>query len=162
MLKKVNENDFIVSKTNTKGHLTYCNKIFMDIAEYKEEELLGKPHNILRHPDMPKAIFKYLWEEISKKREVFAFVLNKTRNGNEYWVYANITATLDHNGNIIDYYSIRRKANQNAIDIIVPLYKRMNDIEKKEGITASLKVLTDISKEKGVDLNEFIISIQEQ
>lgn len=146
MLKKINENDFIVSKTDLKGRLTYCNKIFMDIAEYKEEELLGKPHSILRHPDMPKAIFKYLWEEISQKREVFAFVINKTKEGNEYWVYANITATLDYRGNIIDYYSVRRRANQKALDIIIPLYKRMLEVEKREGVMASQKILNDILK----------------
>lgn len=160
MLKKINENDFIVSKTDLKGRLTYCNQIFMDIAEYKEEELLGKPHNILRHPDMPKAIFKYLWEEISQKREVFAFVINRTKEGNEYWVYANITATLDHRGNITDYYSVRRRANQKALDVIIPIYRKMLEVEKREGVMASQKILNDILK--GVNYNEFIISIQEQ
>ena len=161
MLKHMQENDFIVSKTDLKGRITYVNKIFMEMAEYTEEELLGKPHSIIRHPDMPKAVFKYLWDTITKKQEVFAFVINQTRKGNDYWVYANITASLDENGNIIGYYSVRRQPNPKALEIIIPLYKTMLEVEKKSGVEASFKVLTDILAEKGVSYDELIISIQE-
>jgi PAS domain S-box-containing protein len=161
MQKEMNEEDFIVSKTDTKGRITYTNKIFMEMAEYTEAELLGKPHSIVRHPDMPKAVFQYLWNTIEKKEEVFAFVINKTKNGDSYWVYANVTASLDANGNIIGYYSVRRKPNPKALEIIIPLYKKMLDVEKSNGIDASFKVLTDILEEKGVSYDEFIIAIQE-
>lgn len=160
MLKEMRDEDFIVSKTDLKGRITYCNKIFMDMAEYSEDELLGKPHSIIRHPDMPKAVFRYLWEVIPKKQEVFAYVINKTKNGNDYWVYANITASLDTNGNIVDYYSVRRKPNPKALEIIIPLYKKMLEVEKSSGIDASFKVLTDILQEKGVGYDELVISIQ--
>lgn len=160
MLKTMAENDFIVSKTDLKGRITYCNKIFMDMAEYKEEELLGQPHNIIRHPDMPKAVFKYLWETIAKKKEVFAYVINKTKEGNSYWVYANVTASLDANGNLIGYYSVRRKPNPKALETIIPLYKQMVEIEKSSGVAASFKVLTDILEKEGVGYDELIISIQ--
>jgi len=161
MEKHMQENDFIVSKTDLKGKITYVNKIFMEMAEYSEEELLGKPHNIIRHPSMPKAIFKYLWDTVSKKDEVFAYVLNKTKQGNDYWVFANITASLDDRGNIIGYYSVRRQPNPKALEIIKPLYAKMLQVEKSNGVDASFKVLTDILEEKGVDYDEFIISIQE-
>jgi len=161
MLKEMKEDDFIVSKTDLKGRITYTNKIFMEMAEYTEFELLGKPHSIIRHPDMPKAVFKYLWDTIEKKEEVFAFVINKTRNGNDYWVYANITASLDEKGNIIGYYSVRRRPNPKALDIIIPLYKKMLEVEKNDGVDASFKILTDILQEKGVGYDELIISIQE-
>ncbi len=161
MLKQMQENDFIVSKTDLKGRITYVNKIFMEMAEYTEEELLGKPHSIIRHPDMPKAVFKYLWDMIQAKQEVFAFVINQTRKGNDYWVYANITASLDERGDIIGYYSVRRRPNPKALEIIIPLYKTMLEVEKKSGIEASFKVLTDILGEKGVSYDELIISIQE-
>ncbi len=69
MLKEMKEDDFIVSKTDLKGRITYTNKIFMDMAGYTEAELLGKPHNIIRHPDMPKAVFRYLWDTIQKKKK---------------------------------------------------------------------------------------------
>lgn len=161
MLIEMKEDDFIVSKTDLKGQITYVNKIFMDMAEYTEEELLGKAHNIVRHPDMPKAVFKYLWETVQKKEEVFAYIINKTKNGNAYWVYANVTLSLTTKGNTIGYYSVRRKPNPKALEIIIPLYKKMVEVEKSRGIDASFKVLTDILEEKGVGYDEFIISIQE-
>ncbi|MEA2092090.1 MAG: PAS domain-containing protein [Campylobacterota bacterium] len=161
MLIEMKEDDFIVSKTDLKGQITYVNKIFMDMAEYTEEELLGKAHNIVRHPDMPKAVFKYLWETVQKKEEVFAYIINKTKNGNAYWVYANVTPSLTTKGNTIGYYSVRRKPNPKALEIIIPLYKKMVEVEKSRGIDASFKVLTDILEEKGVGYDEFIISIQE-
>jgi len=161
MMREMKENDFIVSKTDTKGRLTYVNKIFMDMAEYTEEELLGKPHNIIRHPDMPKAVFKLLWDYVQRGEEIFAFVLNKTKKGNDYWVYANITPSFDEHKNIIGYYSVRRRPNPKAIEILKPVYKQMKDAERSGGVDAGVKVLTDILKEKGVGYNEFIIDIQE-
>ncbi|MDY0122663.1 PAS domain-containing protein [Sulfurimonas sp.] len=160
MLKEMADNDFIVSKTDLKGKITYCNKIFMKMAEYKEEELLGKPHSIIRHPDMPKAVFKYLWDTIPTKQEVFAFVVNRTKNDNHYWVFTNVTASVDKNGKIIGYYSVRRKPNPEALKVIIPLYKEMIRVEKSEGVEASFKVLTDILQEKGVGYDELIISLQ--
>lgn len=161
MVKQMDDNDFIVSKTDLKGRITYCNKIFMDMAEYTEEELLGKAHSIIRHPDMPKAVFKYLWDTIASKKEVFAYVINRTKNGNSYWVYANITASLDNNSNIVGYYSVRRKPNPAALKIIIPLYAQMLQVEKTNGVESSFGVLVDVLTEKGVSYDELIISIQE-
>ncbi len=161
MERKLNDNDFIVSKTDLRGKITYCNRIFMEMAEYEEEELLGAPHNIIRHKEMPKAVFKLLWEKIQKKEEVFAFVLNETKNKNEYWVFANVTASLDERGNIIGYYSVRRKPNPKALEIIKPLYAKMLEVEKSQGIEASTRVLTELLAEKGMDYNELAIAIQE-
>jgi len=160
MQKEMQEHDFIVSKTDLKGRITYVNQIFMSMADYSEEELLGQPHNIIRHPDMPKAVFKLLWNMIQEKREIFAFVLNKTKNNDTYWVYANVTASLDDRGNIIGYYSVRRKPNPQALEIIKPLYKQMLQAERSGGVTASTKILTDLLNEKGVGYNELIISLQ--
>ena len=160
MLRELKPDDFIVSKTDTKGRITYVNRIFIDLAEYTEEELLGKPHNIVRHPSMPRAIFKLLWERIRNKQEIFAYVINKTKNGNEYWVLANVTASLDDHGNIIGYYSVRRKPNPRALDIIKPLYAKMLEAERTGGMDASMKILEDTLKKEGADYDEFIISIQ--
>ena len=160
MLKEMADEDFIVSKTDPQGKITYCNKIFMDMAEYTEEELLGKPHSIVRHPDMPKAVFRYLWETIAKKEEVFAYVVNKTKNNNHYWVFTNVTASLDDSGNIIGYYSVRRRPNPKALETIIPLYKKMIEVEKSGGVDASFKILTDILEDKGIGYDELIISLQ--
>ena len=161
MFREMNENDFIVSKTDTKGRLTYVNKIFIDMAEYTEEELLGKPHNIVRHPDMPKTVFKLLWSRIQNKDEIFAYVVNKTKNGNAYWVYANVTASLDERGNIVGYYSVRRKPNPQALDLIKPLYQKMLQAEQSGGVAAGEKVLDEVLYKEGVTYDEFIISIQQ-
>ncbi len=134
----------------------------MEMGEYSEAELLGKAHSIIRHPDMPKAVFRFLWETIPKKQEIFAYVINRTKNGNDYWVYANITASVDKDNKIVDYYSVRRKPNQKALDVIIPLYKKMLEVEKSSGVDASFRVLTDILKEKGVSYDELIISLQNQ
>jgi len=158
---KMNENDFIVSKTDLRGKITYCNRIFMKMAEYSEDELLGSPHNIIRHPAMPKAVFQLLWEGIQAKQEVFAYVVNQTKNKNEYWVFANVTASLDVRGNIIGYYSVRRKPNEKALEIIKPLYAKMIQAEKTGNIGASSKILTDLLEEKGMSYEELIITIQE-
>ena len=162
MLRELGKDDFIVSKTDTKGRLTYVNRIFMDLAEYTEDELLGRPHNIVRHPKMPRAVFKLLWDRIKNKQEIFAYVINKTKNNNEYWVLANVTASLDNRGNIIGYYSVRRKPNPKALAIIEPLYAKMLEAERSGGIDAGMKVLEDAIKEEGATYDEFIITIQQQ
>ena len=114
----VNEEDFIVSKTDLKGRITYYNQPFLKIVGATQEQLLHKPHNIIRHPDMPRIVFKLLWERIKAKQEIFAFVKNKSFDGGFYWVFANITASLDANGEIIGYYSVRRKPNPQGVKFI--------------------------------------------
>ena len=156
----IGNNDFLVSKTDLKGRITYCNKIFMKVAGYSENELLGKPHNIVRHPDMPRIIFKLLWNRIQNKEEIFAYVKNKTKNGGYYWVCANVTASTDDRGNIIGYYSVRRKVNDQALPIIQDLYAKLLQIESRGGMEASQKYLNNTLKEKGVSYDEFIATLQ--
>ena len=161
MLKQMSKNDFIISKTDLKGRITYTNKIFMEMGEYTEAELLGQPHSIIRHPDMPKAVFQLLWDMIQNQDEIFAFVINKTKNDNDYWVFANVTPSRDENGKTIGYYSVRRMPNPKALEIIKPLYAQMLQAERNGGISAGTKILTDLLAEKGVSYNELIIAIQE-
>lgn len=161
MERHLNEADLIVSKTDLSGRITYGNKIFLELAEYEEEELIGHPHNILRHPDMPKAIFHLLWERIQKKEEIFAYVVNRTKNWNHYWVYANVTASLDEQGQVIGFYSVRRSPNPKALESIKRLYQRMVDAERRGGISAGSAVLNDFLKEEGIEYDEYIIGIQE-
>lgn len=161
MIIEMKEDDFIVSKTDTKGRLTYVNKIFMEMAEYTEAELLGQPHNIVRNPQMPKLIFKLLWERVQNKEEIFAYVVNKTKNGNDYWVYANVTASLDERNSIVGFYSVRRMPNPRALEVIKPLYAKMLSAERSGGIEASRRILDELCKEKGVGYDELIISLQE-
>ncbi len=157
---EIGSNDFLVSKTDLKGKITYCNQIFMKVAGYKEEELLGKPHNIVRHPDVPRIVFKLLWNRVQNGEEIFAFVKNKTHDGGYYWVYANVTPSIDDRGNIVGYYSVRRKVNEKNLHLVEDLYEKLIREEARGGMEASQKYLNNLLNEKGVTYDEFIASIQ--
>lgn len=158
--KFVQENDFLVSKTDTKGIITYCNQAFMKIVGAKEKDLLGKNHNIVRHPDMPKIVFKLLWDTVKSKKEIFAYVKNRSFDGGFYWVFANATPSLDIDGNIIGYHSVRRKPNPKAISIIAPLYAKMLEAEKSGGMQASKALLEQTLSELGTTYDELINNLQ--
>jgi len=161
--KLMRENDFIVSKTDTKGIITYANRIFIEFSKYSEEELLGKQHNIVRHPDMPRGVFKLLWDTLAQEKEIFAYVKNMAKDGSFYWVFTNVTPSYDQQGRVIGYYSVRRKPKQESVDICTGLYSAMLEAEKKAGpkhaIEASLDLVTGILADKGVSYEEFILSI---
>ena len=156
----VEESAFLVSKTDLKGRITYCNEPFLKIVGAKQAEVLGKPHNIVRHPDMPRAIFKLLWEHIKDKEEIFAYVKNKSFDGGYYWVFANITASVDDRNNTVGYYSVRRKPNPKAIEVIEPIYQKLLSVEKSGGMDASMKFLTEFLKEKNISYDEFVNNLQ--
>jgi len=160
MQKVMQENDFIVSKTDLKGRITYGNEIFIQMSGYSEKELLNAPHNILRHEDMPAIVFKLLWERLKEKSFINAYVKNKCKNGDYYWVFANITTSLDEKGNAVGYYSVRRKPKSSAINIIEALYADLLKAEKSGGLNASKKLLDDTLKEKGVSYDELVITLQ--
>lgn len=157
---KMPDDAFIISKTDAKGIITYCNEIFMDMAGYKESELLKKNHNIIRHPDMPKIAFKLCWDLISSGKEFFGFVKNLSKDGGYYWVFANITPDYDQNKNIIGYTSVRRKPPQSAIDTIAPIYKLLIDEEKKGGMKASGEFLNKFLQDNNVSYDELVLSLQ--
>lgn len=153
------EGEFIVSKTDLKGRITYGNELFIKMSGYDEEELLGAPHSILRHPSMPKAVFKLLWDTINKGEEIFAFVNNLAKNGSNYWVQAQVTPSYDDSGKIIAYHSVRRKPKKESVALISKVYEEMLKIEKSSGVDASFKYLTDILASKGVSYDELILSL---
>lgn len=158
------EDDFIVSKTDLKGRLTYGNRIFIEFSGYKERELIGVQHNIVRHPDMPRGVFKLLWGSIQENKEIFAYVKNMCLDGSYYWVLANVTPSLDETGNVMGYYSVRRKPNPHALPVITQLYRNMLNEERAAGtrdaIAASQRVMQDFLNEKGQSYEELILSLQ--
>lgn len=154
-----NDNEIIVSKTDLKGRITYGNEVFIKLSGYEERELLGKPHNIIRHKEMPKCIFKLLWERIQNGKEIFAYVVNQAKNGDHYWVFANVTPSFDNNGKIIGYYSVRRKPKSDALKTIEALYATLLNAEKSGGVNASVKYLEETLLSKGKNYDEFILSL---
>ena len=158
------DDEIIVSKTNLKGHLTYANKLFLDIAGYNEQEVIGKPHNIIRHPDMPRVIFKMLWDTVRDGKEVFAYVINRCKNGDHYWVYAHVTPSLDMNGKIIGYHSNRRVPQKEILNqTIIPLYKQLKQAEdladRKEGLLNSENLMSGYLADQQLAYDEFIMTV---
>ncbi|MDO8838573.1 MAG: PAS domain-containing protein [Parvibaculum sp.] len=159
------KDDIIVSKTNLKGHLTYVNRVFMAISDYQESELLGQPHSMIRHPDMPRAIFKLLWDQLQAGKEIFAYVKNMTKTGDFYWVLAHATPSIAASGETIGYHSSRRVPDRRVVDgTIIPLYRALKDIEdgeadRRAGLVKSSERLNAILKEKGIGYDEFIFGL---
>jgi PAS domain S-box-containing protein len=155
----------IVSKTDPRGIITYANQTFIEVAGYNELELLGKPHNIIRHPDMPRCVFKLLWDEIQAGREIFAYVVNRCKNGDHYWVLAHVTPDFHpKTGEIIGYHSSRRVPSRRAIDAIVPLYEALLEEEAKHkskvsGMHAGTELLLKTLGDAGVSYGEFVFSL---
>ncbi len=156
---KFDDNEIVVSKTDTKGKITYGNDLFLKLAGYTEKELLGAPHNIIRHPDMPKIIFQSLWDTVRQGKEIYAYVMNKSRNGDFYWVFANVTPSYNHAGDVVGYYSVRRKPSQKALNIVKPLYSKLLHAERSGGVNESEKLLNGLLAEKGGRYDKFILSI---
>jgi len=157
------EDDFIVSKTDLKGRLTYANKIFVEFSGFTQTEILNKQHNIVRHPDMPRAIFHLLWSTIQAGKEFNGYVKNMSKDGSFYWVFANVTPSYDNNKNIIGYYSVRRKASQQALSVIEPLYQEMLTAEANAGtknaIEASTSILMAKAEQQGDGYDQFVLSL---
>ena len=157
------EDDFIVSTTDLKGRITYGNRIFIEFSGYSEAELLGTQHNIIRHPDMPRGVFKLLWDKIQAGDECFAYVKNMSKDGGFYWVFANVTPAFDPNGNVTGYLSVRRKPKMSGIQAVTGLYAAMLEEEKKAGaanaIAASTKLLVDVLNGKGLSYDELVLAI---
>jgi PAS domain S-box-containing protein len=154
------DNDFVVSKTDLKSRIKYGNEYFIKISGWEEKELLGAPHNILRHPDMPKVAFKILYEMLDKNEEFFGFIKNLRKDGGYYWVFASISPDYDVNGKKIGYYAVRRKCRDGFKKVVEPLYKKLVDLEKSGGMEASYKAVQELLKEKNMTLNEFTLAIQ--
>lgn len=161
--RKMREGDFIVSKTSAKGIITYGNPIFIEFSGYTEAELIGSQHNIIRHPDMPRAAFKLAWETIAAGNEFFAYVKNMSKDGSFYWVFTHIAPDFGPGGSIVGYTSVRRCPKRSALDKIEPVYRQMLQAEKAAGardaIGAGTKVLVDLIQQTGMDYEQLIFSL---
>lgn len=155
------EDEIIVSKTDPQGIITYANDVFVRVSGYTERELIGAPHSILRHPDMPRAVFQLLWDTIQSGREIFAYVLNLARSGDHYWVLAHVTPTFGPDGKIVGYHSNRRVPARSAIDQVTPIYRALLQEEarhqrKPEAVAAATRMLTATLERAEVSYDEFV------
>ncbi len=144
---------YIVSETDAKGKITYVNDYFMEVSGYSEDELIGKPHSIVRHPDMPKVVFKLLWETISQGKNINAVVKNLAKDGRYYWIFTEFEIRKNTDtGEVIGYHASRKTISKHVIEIIAELYAELLKIEKSDGVDASEKYLISFLKEKGDDV----------
>jgi aerotaxis receptor len=121
----LNDDAFLVSETDSKGNIIFANEEFCKIAQYELDELMGKPHNIVRHKDMPKAAFKDLWDTVKKGEVWSGFVKNSTKSGGFYWVFATVYPFLNEQGEQC-YLSCRRKPSRENVEKYDALYKTIS------------------------------------
>ena len=158
------DDEIIVSKTDLKGIITYPNDVFARVAGYTEAELLGKPHSIIRHPDMPACVYQLLWDTLKARQEIFAYVLNMAKDGSHYWVFAHVTPSYDLAGNHTGYHSSHRVPYPDALPAVKVLYARLCEEERKfanknQAIEASTHVLLDLLAKQGQSYSEFVFGL---
>ncbi len=156
--------DLIVSKTDRRGVITYANDVFLRISGYELDEVLGRPHNLIRHPDMPRAVFALLWQTLAEGRELFAYINNLASDGGHYWVLAHVTPSYGADGRIVGYHSNRRRPAPAAVARVVPLYRQLLAEERrhpsaKAAVEASSRLLAEVLADQGASYEDFVWSI---
>lgn len=149
-----------MSKTDPYGVIEYANEAFIEVSGYDEYELVGRPHNIIRHPDMPRVIFKLLWDHLKKGKNIHAIVKNLAKSGRYYWVITDFEVKANVKGVITNYYGRRRAVPSEIVQKhIEPLYARLLQIEKATGMEGSEKYLIGFLEERGKSYSAFIEDI---
>lgn len=147
----------IMSKTDHRGIIEYANEVFSDVCGYEDYELMGQPHSIVRHPDMPKVIFKVLWDNLNQGNNFHAIVKNLAKSGRYYWVVTDFEVTKNETGEVVNIFG-KRKAVPNEIikEHIEPLYKKLLQIEQASGVAYSEKYLIGFLEERKCSYIEFV------
>lgn len=150
----------IISKTDLHGTILYMNDAFEEASEYNKVELIGEPHNIIRHPDMPKVVFKVLWEALKKEENFHAIVKNLSRTGRYYWVITDFEIERNEKGETTGYTGRRKAIPESIIKQIEPLYKTLLDIEQVKGEKASeLYFEAFLKEEVNKSYDEFVVDL---
>ena len=155
----LDDTKIIMSKTDAKGFIEYANDYFMQICGYDEWELMAENHNVIRHPDMPRIVFKLLWKRLHKGENIHALVKNLAKDGSYYWVITNFETQYDENGKIIAHFSRRKKPPRYAIDAIIPIYKKLVELEEAGGMKASEEFLLQYLDDRKHTYDSFILSV---
>jgi PAS domain S-box-containing protein len=153
---KFSKKKFIVSKTDIEGNIIFVNKNFSEVSGYSEAELINQPHSILRHPDMPRAIFYLMWQSLLSGKPISAIIKNLAKDGRYYWVIADLEIKRNPNGETKSFIAFRRSAPQDVIDTTQELYETMLAIEKKHGMEHSLAYLQAFLEEHQLTYDEFM------
>ena len=150
----------IMSKTDYKGVVLYANDYFMKICKYEEWELMGQPHNVIRHPDMPKVIFKFMWERLHQGKNIHAIVKNLAKDGSYYWVMTTFETSYDEDGNILAHYARRKAVPKKAKEAFENLYSKILKIEQQNE-TAAEKFFYGYIENSGKSYDQLFLDILE-
>lgn len=158
------EHEIIVSKTDLQGRITYANDVFLRVSGYTEAELIGTAHSLVRHPKMPRSVFKLLWDTIQAREEVFAYVINLAKNGDHYWVLAHVTPSYDLKGTHIGYHSNRRVPHADALAKVTPLYATLLAVEqaqpdKRAAVAAGTAALVATLADLHLSYSQFVFGL---
>jgi len=153
------DNEVLISVTDPKGIIIDANEIFTEISGYGKEELVGTSHNVIRHPDMPKTMFKIVCDHIMDKENVMAVVKNLAKDGKYYWVVTDFVTRVDADRNVVNYTAYRRPVHDKVKQAVIPLYKALCAIEDVAGMQAAEKFLTDYFEERNTNYDEMVEEI---
>lgn len=158
---KLKGREIIFTRTDLKGNLLFGNDVFEKISGFENDQYIGKSHNIIRHQDMPKIIFKIMWESIKEGNDMNAIIKNKTINGDYYWVATHFETEKDPSGKIVGYQALRTSVSTYAKKEVKKLYEALIDIEMTQGIEKSEKYLTEFLSIKEQTFNEYMYELIE-
>lgn len=158
---RLTDTDLMVSKTDPRGNITYCNRAFMRISGYNEKQVLNAQHNIVRHPDMPRGIYRHMWQTLQQGKEYFGYIKNLSSDGSYYWQFIHIVPDVDPDEKLQGYFAVRRKPRADAIASLEPIYKEMLALEKRENKEKapdlSLALLHERLKQSGTSYERFML-----
>jgi hypothetical protein len=159
--KHLNIDDLIVSKTNLDGVIEYANATMLKVAGVNLVDIIGKEHNVSRHPDMPRSVFKMMWDTIKDGKDFYGYVKNLSSDGSFYWTFAFITPDFGKDGAVIGYHSERRAPNQKAVIEISSVYQRLREKEILLGIQEAIEWFNE-SVLDGRSYHSYIHKLQNQ
>ena len=153
----------LISETDVKGTITNVNDVFCAVAHYSASELIGQPHNLIRHPDMPKLIFKLLWDNLKVGNNFVGVIKNLAKTGEYYWVVTDFEMRRDAMGNITHYIGRRKSVPEAAINnYLAPFYESLLKMEKIGGVELSSRFFKNYLAKQGKDYIDFVISIMSE
>lgn len=157
----LNCDDLIISKTDKEGTIKYVNDTMLRISSCKLPDIIGRNHNIIRHPDMPKSLFKIMWDMLENGEDFYGYIKNITKYGSFYWTFAFVTPDYDEKENMIGYQSERRAPNPKAIVEISCIYQQMRAKENLIGVEETIEWFNDEIL-KGKSYSTYIHRLQNQ
>ena len=156
--------EIIVTKTDPSSRIIYANEVFLRVSRLTVSQAIGQPHSLIRHPHMPRSVFRLMWETIQARGEFFGYVKNMATNGDHYWVFAHVTASIGSDGKLVGFHSNRRKPDPAQIARVEPIYQRLlaaeaSQPDRDRSLRAGNETLSSILREGGLTYEQFAFSL---